>query len=278
MADWNDYITDLRRLLHDANDRFWPLAEKTDYINRGRRRVVRDCGCNRVLTTGYLSAGIEVFNFGGVTGVGAIVGGTGYSASFAVTFTGGGGTGAAGTAASTAGVVTSVVITNQGSGYTSAPTPVFTAGGGTGASGTAGFLPAASFDVLDAYVYWGTNLRRRCGYRAWSIFAATLRTMSNFTGTPAYFSVYNNRSVYVAPIPDQTYQVDWDCVLEPVDLVTNDTATDSIPFPFHDPVPFYAAYLAKYKEQKFDVAQGFLSEYVKQAKASINSVFTRRIP
>lgn len=63
-------------------------------------------------------------------------GGTGYTASFAVTFTGGGGTGATGVATSTGGIVQSISITNGGSGYTSAPTPVFTAGGGTGATGT----------------------------------------------------------------------------------------------------------------------------------------------
>ena len=64
-------------------------------------------------------------------------GGTGYSDSFAVTFTGGGGSGAAGTAYASGGVVQRVEITNWGSGYTSGnPTPVFTAGGGSGATGT----------------------------------------------------------------------------------------------------------------------------------------------
>ena len=72
-----------------------------------------------------------------VGGVAMTSGGTGYSASFTVTFTGGGGSGATGTATSTGGVVTSVEMVNLGSGYTSAPTPVFTAGGGSGAVGTA---------------------------------------------------------------------------------------------------------------------------------------------
>lgn len=275
MSDWNDYITDLRRLLHDSSDRFWTLQEKTDYINRGRSRVVRDTGCNRVLTTGYLSPGVEVFNFGGVTGVGAIVAGTGYAASSAVTFTGGGGSGATGTATAVAGKITSVAITAQGGGYTSAPTPVFT--GGTGASGTAGFLPSAAFDVVNTTIYWG-SLRRPLGYRVWTTFNAAFRSIQNFQGPPAVFSVYNNRSVYVAPIPDQTYQVDFDCVQTTTDFTVNDTATDPIPFPFHNPVSFYAAYLAQIKAQKFEVANYFKDEYAKQARSAINSTFTRRLP
>jgi hypothetical protein len=64
-------------------------------------------------------------------------GGSGYSSSFAVSFTGGGGSGAAGTVTASGGVITDVMMTNNGAGYTSAPTPDFSAGGGSGAAGTA---------------------------------------------------------------------------------------------------------------------------------------------
>jgi hypothetical protein len=64
-------------------------------------------------------------------------GGTGYSSSFAVTASGGGGTGFAATATAVGGVVVSVTVTNRGSGYTAVPTLDFSAGGGTGAAGTA---------------------------------------------------------------------------------------------------------------------------------------------
>ena len=66
-------------------------------------------------------------------GTGHLSGGSG---TFAVTATGGGGTGYAGTAYVTAGVVTGVTTDNRGLGWTSAPTPDFTAGGGTGTVGT----------------------------------------------------------------------------------------------------------------------------------------------
>lgn len=62
--------------------------------------------------------------------------GKGYLTAPAISFTGGGGTGATATAALT-GRVDSVSITNNGRGYTSAPTVAFTGGAGSAAAGTA---------------------------------------------------------------------------------------------------------------------------------------------
>lgn len=65
-------------------------------------------------------------------------GGEGYSSPPTVSFSGGGGTGAAATAQlDGGGRVASVVLTATGSGYTSAPTVTFTGGGGSGAVGAA---------------------------------------------------------------------------------------------------------------------------------------------
>jgi hypothetical protein len=68
--------------------------------------------------------------------VNVISGGTGYtnSANVAVNFSGGGGTGAAGTAILKGGQVTQVVMTNPGSGYTNAANLVVTITGGGGAN------------------------------------------------------------------------------------------------------------------------------------------------
>lgn len=87
---------------------------------------------------------------GGGKGVGSITvtdGGSGYTSPPTVSFSGGGGTGAAGTAVVVGGVVRSVTITALGSGYTSVPTVSFTGGGGTGAAGTA-VLTALALDAI----------------------------------------------------------------------------------------------------------------------------------
>jgi hypothetical protein len=107
--------------------------------------------------TGYTAAPTIAFSGGGGSGAAGTVqlaptgvasvtigaGGTGYTTPPAVTFTGGGGSGAVGTAVLTANAVSSVTITSAGTGYTSAPTVGFTGGGGTGATGTAVLTAAA---------------------------------------------------------------------------------------------------------------------------------------
>lgn len=64
-------------------------------------------------------------------------GGAGYTSAPTVSFSGGNGSGAQGHAVLTAGAVSSVVVDNPGSGYTRLPTVSFSGGGGTGATATA---------------------------------------------------------------------------------------------------------------------------------------------
>lgn len=67
-----------------------------------------------------------------------VTAGSGYTnGTYALSFTGGGGSGAAGTYTVTGNTVTSISISNRGTGYTSAPSVGFPSGGGTGATATA---------------------------------------------------------------------------------------------------------------------------------------------
>nr|WP_329603243.1 phage tail tube protein [Pseudomonas fulva] len=87
-------------------------------------------------------------------------GGTGYTSAPTVTFSGGGGTGAAATAIIADGKVIGFNITNAGSGYTSKPTITLTGGAGTGAAATAvlgdseDFVlpPTRTWFLFDGYV------------------------------------------------------------------------------------------------------------------------------
>ncbi len=273
MSAYSDYLVQTQRLLHDANAQFWSVSELLDYINDGRRHVVQASGCLRELQTAYLNTGTEVYSFGGVTGVSVTSGGTGYVSAPTVSFTGGGGTGAAATAAiSTAGVVTSVTMTAQGQDYTSAPTVVFSSGA---AAATAGIITAKTFDCLNMTVWWG-NSRIMLPCLVWSQFNARARYWTNMTGQPAVFSVYANRQIYVQPLPDQSYQTEFDTVIQPDDLVDG-SSTEQIPFPFRAPVAFWAAAQAKFKEQSYGEADRFFSQYAKEISNCLNSVLTRRI-
>jgi len=63
MATLQTYITQCRRLLHDANANFWSDSELTDYINAARERLVRDTGCLRTIQTVNTVANQEVYQF-----------------------------------------------------------------------------------------------------------------------------------------------------------------------------------------------------------------------
>lgn len=82
----------------------------------------------------------------GVTSVTVTAPGSAYTGA-TVSFSGGGGSGAAATASVVGGQVVGIIVTNPGSGYTSAPT-VAIAGDGTGATATAAFQNGIVLGVL----------------------------------------------------------------------------------------------------------------------------------
>ena len=102
-------------------------------------------------TNGYwIWDGTTFYKPGGIGPVVALTnGGSGYATPPNVTFSGGGGTGAAATAIITGGIVTKVQITNSGTGYTSAPTMAFSSGA---AAGTVKLMPTAiSGTAIEVY-------------------------------------------------------------------------------------------------------------------------------
>ncbi len=120
---------------------------------------------------------------GSVASVTLSNGGTGYVSPPTVTFSGGGGSGASGTANISGGVVTSVTITNAGSGYTSIPTVTFSSPpSGITATGTAA-LSAGSVTL-------GSGLLTTGGDNSSTIFAGVISgtggVTKNGTGTFTY--------------------------------------------------------------------------------------------
>jgi hypothetical protein len=199
----SDYITECRRMLHDANGNFYTDSELTDYINAARVRLVRDTGCLRTYQTSSVIANQEI---------------------------------------------------------------ILTASLPNGVS---------TLDVLTLNLIFG-NTRTALQYLPWTDFNARLRYYQNYTGRPIAFSMYGQTSIYLGPIPDQTYVIELDTVVLPVAL-TPLSPTEVIPDPYTSPIAFYACHKAKYKEQAYGESEIFNQEYTKQVKAVLASVFTRRI-
>ena len=133
----------------------------------------------------------------------------------------------------------------------------------------------STIDVLNITVLWGT-MRVPLNYMVFTEFNMKMRAWQSYQSRPVAFSVYAQSNVYVGPIPDQPYTSEWDTVVIPPALV-NPTDVDSILFPYTSGISFYAAYLAKYKEQSIDEAERFYESYKAKAREANRSSFTRRL-
>jgi hypothetical protein len=139
-------------------------------------------------------------------------------------------------------------------------------------------LPRGSLtlDIVNFNVYWG-NSRVPLQYQPWTQFNSQLRYWQNYIGMPVAYSIYGSQKFYVGPTPDQTYQIELDTIVQPIDLV-NLSDVETIPLPYTEPVPYYAAGTAKYKEQSYGEAEIFKQEYLKKAQNVLATSFQRRIP
>ena len=199
----SDYITECRRLLHDANANFYTDSELTDYINAGRTRMVRDTGCLRTYQTSTVAANQEI------------------------------------------------ILTSS--------------------------LPNGTntLDIINLNLIWG-NTRIALQYMAFTDFNSRLRYYQNYIGRPIAYSMYGQTSIYLGPVPDQTYTIELDTIVLPTAL-SNASPTETLPAPYTSPVAFYACYKAKHKEQAFGESEIFRQEYINQVRAVLSSVFTRRM-
>jgi hyaluronate lyase len=112
------------------------LSNGWECIRVGNSSFVEvDFNCTVEKNTFYQA--IQSVDYQSVASVTVNSGGSNYTSAPTVTFSGGGGSGAAGTVMISGGRVTAVTMTSGGSGYTGAPTVSFSAGGGSSASGTA---------------------------------------------------------------------------------------------------------------------------------------------
>jgi len=273
MATLSSYITEVQRLLHDANSVFWTSSELTDYINDARERVARDTGCLRTLqitATPISNTGVPatIWTAGATVTAGEFV----FNNIFIYEVT-------------VSGVLGSTAPPYPDSSYTFPPSAPFTDGTATlQYSGPVEVIPFATIstgttlDILNVNIYWG-NSRIPLRYLPWSNFNAQLRYWQNYVGRPVCFSIYGQNTIYVGPVPDQAYVVEIDSTILPTALsLSSPNVNDQIQDPYTTPVAFYAAYKAKYKEQSYGEAEIYKQEYAKQVQAVLNSVYTRRIP
>jgi len=137
-------------------------------------------------------------------------------------------------------------------------------------------LGSRTIDLINLTLLWG-NMRVPMNYMPFTEFNARMRVWQSYLGRPVVYTVYGQTTVMVGPIPDQVYVTEWDTVLEPTPLVVV-LDVDTILSPYTEPIPYYAAYKAKYKEQSYQEAQMFHDEYKAKVFVALRSAMTRRLP
>ena len=271
-----DYVTQVNRLLHDPNNAFYPLGDIQAFINEARTKVVQDTGCLRSNQSVVFPYGQEQYVYGACTGVDVLAGGTGYTNPTVVFSGGGAGSGVAATATVVGGAVTSVALTNAGSGYTSALSATISDPTGHGASIAVGTLSANTLDILNVSCFWG-NQRLLLDWLPYSDFNTKIRFWNNFYQRPGVWTLQGQSTLFIGPLPDQTYQGEIDSVVTPVAL-TDYVTPDPIGVQYQGPIKYYAAYLAKFEEQSFGESKIFKDLYSARVLEVINTTYTRRIP
>lgn len=279
MTTLNQYEFQVLDLLHDPIPSKWTLTQIDGYINEARRQLVMDTGCLRSLQQSYITAGVEQYTFGQVTGGVVLTPGSGYT-SPSVSFSGGGGSGVAAVLTQSAGAVNTIAFTSYGSGYSSTPSALVSDGGpGTGATVAVGIINVNTYDVLAVNLYWGTE-RYSLGWLPFRKFTTIYRpfTAASYQRQPACWAVYGDNTIFVGPTPDQSYAVEFDTLILPTPYAVGDYVTvDPIPAMSQDPIKFYAAYLAKNNAQSYGEAEQFLQQY-RRRLLEVTSVYTGRIP
>lgn len=296
-----DYQQQVQRFLRDSKMQYTNPEDIRIYINRARREVALRTQCIRALTP--IS--------GQIVSCQLTSGGTGYtnptvtiSSSDFPSGYGPSPNGRQATAIATleAGVITGVEIEDGGSGYFQ-PQMTITDPTGSGAAGTLKVSPSnnlnigqevynfSSFDFSGnpgvgaayyvrsvAIIY--SNYRYVIPMYAFSIYQAYVRQYPfQYQYVPTFASQFGQGtqgSLYMYPLPSQTYQFEVDCLCLPTDLADNQSV-EAIPDPWTDAVPYFAASLAYAELQDMNRSAGYLQMYEKFVQNYSNFVRIGRI-
>ena len=202
--------------------------------------------------------------------------------------------------------VSSITIQNAGAGYFQ-PTVTITSGAGSGATAVA-TVSGINITVLQQEVYTfasrnsmvatsGSGIQSILMVNSVAIVYGTFRYLAmapsfskyqahvrNYTAgyldVPSVFAQFGqgaSGSIYMYPLPNAAYQMEWDaCCL--VNSLVVDTDVEALPYPWTDAVPFLAAYYAFSGTQRFTDADRMWQEYEKFMKRARQMSNPRRTP
>jgi hypothetical protein len=280
----NGYLQDVQRLVRDQRQELLNPQNLISFINTARREVAMRAQCVRVLTPisgSIMTATVTAGGSGYTTAPTATITKPDFpsgSGPFPK------GDQATATATISGGAVNAVNISYGGYGYWQ-PTISFSGGGGTGAAATPNLnsintlnpgQEVYNFSDIDVSQFPGagpvyyirsvsviySNYRYSLYVPCFSDYQAFVRQYAagTYQYVPSYAAQFGQGvggSLFMYPIPSQPYQWEADCLCLPQDLETN-LSVEIIPDPWSDAVKYFTAHLAYLELQNFNVAKMYL--------------------
>ena len=91
------------------------------------------------------------------------------------------------------------------------------------------------------------------------------RALTGYQNRPWGFARYGASQVYIAPAPGSAYTADFDLSVLSTTLVAVGDQ-DPLRYPYTKPIPYYAAYLAKVNQRRFEEAEVFFGYYLRHMR------------
>lgn len=148
-------------------------------------------------------------------------------------------------------VITSQVVANQRDYPITFPTPLPTVAGSVGFAAIIGF-----YDIWVIATGGPVGTRMRLRNPSWQEIQAFTNQWTSAIGIPEAWAKLGAAQISLGPTPALNYFLEFGCKLIPAPLVAT-TDADPSPYPFTEPVPYYAAYLAKIEQQEYNEAKNF---------------------
>jgi hypothetical protein len=153
---------------------------------------------------------------------------------------------------------------------------IISGGGGTGATGTA-ITMFNVFDIKAVSVLWGVErwAASWMPFGPYQAFCRANTSQFRYPGVWTLF--WEMQQLYLYPVPDQPYGLDIDAVSTPSPLVNLTDVDLQIIDPVSDAVQFYAAYLLITKMQKPEANKYWESQYDKRLSQIIATKQSARV-
>lgn len=125
-----------------------------------------------------------------------------------------------------------------------------------------------AFDINAITLVMG-NARYPLGQLPFTELTRNFRQYTTMQSYPVAWAKLNAFTVYVAPLPSQAYVTTWDVSSYSTPLAVA-ADTDDLPYPYTEPVPYWAARLAKMDERQYEEAASFEEDFGRLIDDAIN--------